>query len=54
MKVLGEEIVTLDRFQACYENVLMGVSPWVNVFKLMFYASLQIFSRTTVAANSDR
>lgn len=49
----GEEIVALDRFQACYENVLMGVSPWVNVFKLIFYAFLQLLSRATVSANSD-
>jgi hypothetical protein len=49
----GEEIVTLDCFQACYEDVLLRVSPWVNVLKLMFYAFLQLLSRATVSANSD-
>jgi hypothetical protein len=49
----GEETVRLGRFQACHENVLIGVSPWVNVFKLIFYAFLQMLSRAIVAANSD-
>jgi predicted phosphodiesterase len=32
----GEEVVTFDRTQTCYENALLGIRPWINVFKLIF------------------
>jgi predicted phosphodiesterase len=48
----GEGIITFDRVQACYENVLLGVRPWINVFKLMSYTLSQVLRRTAVAGNS--
>ena len=42
----GEEMITFDGMQECYENILLGVRPWINVFKLMLCAISQVLSRT--------
>lgn len=48
----GEELIMYDRVQACYENVLLGARPWINVFKLILYTLSQALGRTIVARNS--
>lgn len=48
----GEEIIMFDHVQACFENVLLGVRPWINVFKLILYTLSEVLSRIVVARNS--
>ncbi|TVY58781.1 putative rhamnogalacturonate lyase C [Lachnellula cervina] len=42
----GEERVTFDRIQECYENILLGVRPWINVSMMMLCTISQLLSRT--------
>lgn len=38
----GEGVITFERAQAYYENSLLGMRPWINVFKLLIYSLLRI------------
>ncbi|TVY41574.1 putative rhamnogalacturonate lyase C [Lachnellula occidentalis] len=46
----GEERFTFDRIQECYENILMGVRPWINIFRMILCTISQVLSRTTVGS----
>ncbi|TVY78297.1 putative rhamnogalacturonate lyase C [Lachnellula suecica] len=47
----GEEIVTFNRLQACFEHIVLGVQPWINLFKLILYSILEVLGQTASAEN---